>query len=85
MINQAGSDSGLEACSQAMALPLGQDEHEVDPLGVEGLPKVWTALGATYNSLAIVDVAGNLVYRLEPVTFATDNEKIVAVVKALLK
>jgi hypothetical protein len=85
MINQAGADGGLEGCSESTLLPIGQDQHEVDPLGQEGLPVLWTALGATYNSLAIVDVAGNLVHRIEPVTFATDSEEIVAVVKALLK
>jgi len=76
MVNQSGADSGIDACSQSTMLPIGQDDGE---------GKLWAALGATYNSLAIVDKAGNLVFRVEPVALPMGNEEIVGVVKALLK
>ncbi|MBM4355814.1 MAG: hypothetical protein FJ109_18825 [Deltaproteobacteria bacterium] len=76
MVNQSLAESGLDACSQSTTLPIGQDDEAA---------VLWAALGATYNSVAIVDAKGKLVHRIEPVTFPDDADVVAGVVKALLK
>jgi hypothetical protein len=75
MVNQAAMEAGLALCAAPTSLPLLQDTPDA---------AVWTALGATYNSLIIVDQAGRLAARIASLALPASAPEIEALIAGLL-
>lgn len=76
MINQSGMQDYIKNCGDYSGIPIGQDDGE---------GTLWTALGANYNSVIIVDGSGTIVHSVYPTSFPGSEAEIINVVDGLLQ
>lgn len=76
MINQTGSEQGVEPCSEMADLPLVQDNE---------FAMMWIGLGAEYNALTVVDQYGVLAQKFSNIAFGDSEAEIVELVNGLLE